>query len=128
MSETFSLATLSTKAVLVYKNGIQLIHNKDYTFNTDGFAVITATKVKDDLIEIYEYENTDGSFVAPTPTKLGLYPKYYPELTIDDTVLAATSFIQGHDGSRFVAFNDYRDDLLLELEKRIFNNIKIVKR
>lgn len=33
--------------------------------------------------------------------------------------------IEGHDGSITVAFNDYRDHLLLELEKRIFNNLKI---
>ena len=125
LSQVFDNTTLSKKAVGVYKNGVQLIHNKDYTFNTDGFVVITATKAQDDVIDIYEYETTNGSYVPPTPTKLGLYPAYEPMLYSDNTYLTTTSFIQGHDGSRFVAFNDYRDDLLLELEKRIFNNIKI---
>ena len=32
---------------------------------------------------------------------------------------------QGHDGSIFKAYGDYRDDLILELEKRIYNNIKV---
>ncbi|NBP58564.1 hypothetical protein EBU71_18915, partial [bacterium] len=32
---------------------------------------------------------------------------------------------QGHDGSLTVAFNDYRDDIILEFEKRIYNNIKV---
>ena len=32
--------------------------------------------------------------------------------------------IKGHDGSLIKAFGDYRDNLILELEKRIFNNIK----
>ena len=34
------------------------------------------------------------------------------------------AIIIGHDGSRISAYEDYRDNLLLELEKRIFNNIK----
>jgi hypothetical protein len=125
LSEVFDNNTLSKKAVSVYKNNTQLVYNKDYTFNSDGFAVVTATKAQDDVIDIFEYETTNGSYVPPTPTKLGLYPAYEPMLYSDDTYLTTTSFIQGHDGSRFVAFNDYRDDLLLELEKRIFNNIKI---
>ena len=125
LSEVFDNNTLSKKAVSVYKNNIQLVYNKDYTFNSDGFAVVTATKAQDDVIDIFEYETTNGSYVPSTPTKLGLYPAYEPMLYSDDTYLTTTSFIQGHDGSRFVAFNDYRDDLLLELEKRIFNNIKI---
>ena len=125
MSETFSLATLSTKAVLVYQNGIQLIHDKDYTFNTDGFVVISATKVKDDLIEIYEFGNTDGCYVPPTPSKLGLYPVFHPAIIDDNTYLTTTKVIQGHDGSKTVAHDDYRDALLLELEKRIYNNIKV---
>ena len=33
--------------------------------------------------------------------------------------------IQGHDGSLVLSYGDYRDDLILELEKRIYNNIKI---
>ena len=33
--------------------------------------------------------------------------------------------IQGHDGSQTLAYGDYRDTLILELEKRIFNNIKV---
>ena len=117
LSETFSLATLSTKAVLVYQNGIQLIHDKDYTFNTDGFVVISATKVKDDLIEIYEYGNTDGCYVPPTPSKLGLYPVFYPAIINDNTYLTTTKVIQGHDGSKTVAYDDYRDELLLELDE-----------
>ncbi len=40
-------------------------------------------------------------------------------------IYVPTVVIQGHDGSITVAFDDYRDDLILELEKRIFNNIKV---
>ena len=198
ITNTFNLTELSSISVTVYLNGIQLTHIKDYTFNTAGYVSITAGQIETDLLEIHEYDNTDGSFVAPTPSKLGLFPKYYPELTIDDTILAkepttvgpfklygedsatgtrgwfypvyttksaagtgATSkshtfagmnklfyipttgatlagndniemdeypvgvaFIRGHDGSYIKAYKDFRDELLLELEKRIFNNIK----
>ena len=198
ITNKFNLTELSATSILVYLNGVQITNIKDYNFDVDGSVSISAGQVENDLIEIYEYENTDGSFVAPTPTKLGLYPKYYPELTIDDTVqgtkptttgpfkvygedsatgtrgwfypvyttksaagLGALSksytftglnklfyipvaeamlasvdnieideypigvaFIRGHDGSYVKAYKDFRDELLLELETRIFNNIK----
>ena len=43
---------------------------------------------------------------------------------VDDTYVEPREVIQGHDGSITAAFGDYRDDLLLELEYRIYNNIK----
>ena len=195
---TFNLSKLSAASTTVYLNGTQLTYLKDYNFNIPGYVSISAGQVENDLIEVHEYDNTDGSFIAPTPTKLGLFPKYYPELTIDDTVLAVeptttgpfkvygedsatgtrgwfypvytaksaagvgtaskshvftgmnkifyiptadatlggndnievteysvgVAFIKGHDGSYIKAYKDFRDELLLELEKRIFNNIK----
>ena len=207
LNQSFDLTTLSEKSVLVYLNDKQLKHGNDYTFDGQGFVLIDAGQVEGDTIEIYEYSSTDGSFIAPTPTKLGLYPKYEPELTIDDTYqtqepttegpyklygcvadgynradtqgwfypvyttisaaqaagngtdyetyqfngLSRTIYmpvadtntyggqdnieidaypigipmLRGHDGSYIRAYLDYRDDLLLEVEKRIFNNIKV---
>ena len=123
-TEKFDLKTLGRKAVQVYLNELQLVHGKDYTFNDDGFIVVTATKQVDDVITVYEYESTNGSYVPPTPTKLGLYPKFQPVKYLDTTASTPLNVIQGHDGSIIVAYDDYRDNLLLELEKRIFNNIK----
>ena len=82
-----------------------------------------------DVIDIYEYDSTDSWFVPPTPTKLGLYPKYQPIKYIDTTYNFNTpvSVIQGHDGSLIKAFDDYRDDIILEFELRIFNNILLGK-
>ena len=125
LSQVFDKTKLSNKAVTIYQNGLQLVHGRDYTFNSEGFAVITATKADGDLIEIFEYESTDGCYVPSTPTKLGLFPAFVPEIITDDTYRTPTKIIIGHDGSRTIAFNDYRDDLLLDLEKRIYNNIKI---
>lgn len=124
LKNSFNLESLSNKSVLVYLNNKQLIHGKEYRFLNDFFEILIDIQ-EDDLIDVYEYENTDGSFCPPTPTKLGLYPLYQPKKFIDNTFLEPTTVIQGHDGSITIGFNDYRDDLLLELELRIFNNIKI---
>lgn len=121
----FNLRVLSNKAVNVYLNGNQLTEGRDYVFGDDVFFEILTDLAEDDVIEVYEYETTAGSICPTTPTKLGLYPKFEPKKYIDNTYLEPTEVIRGHDGSVIIAFNDYRDDLILELEKRIFNNIKI---
>jgi hypothetical protein len=124
LSEIFNPKKISSKSVLVYLNGTQLVHEKEYIFTAEGFVNVTVDVQENDLLEIYEYDSTDGSFIPPTPTKLGLYPKFEPYKFIDDTYIQSKEVIQCHDGSIVFAYNDYRDDLILELEKRIYNNIK----
>ena len=125
LNEKFDLTTPSRKAVYVYVNGNQLLVNIDYTFNsTFGFVTITKELFENDQIEIREYVSTSYSFVPATPTSLGMYKKYTPMIFIDDTYQSPTKVIQGHDGSLTVAYDDVRDDIILELEKRIYNNIK----
>ena len=121
----FNLDTLSEKAVLVYLNEQQLIYKKDYIFVNDNFVRILKPIAGGDDLKIIQYEKTDGCYVPPTPTKLGMYPKYEPRIYIDNTYQTPTKVIQGHDGSIVIAFDDFRDDLLLEFERRIYNNIKI---
>lgn len=123
LSQNFNLDTLSTKAVSVYLNGNQLLHERDYVF-TENFVYVTLDLQDGDIVEVYEYESTSGLHIPPTPTKLGLYPKYEPMLVEDNTYSTPRTMIQGHDGSLTLAFGDYRDELILELEYRIFNNIK----
>ena len=124
LSSIFSLDVLSTKSVLVYLNGTQLLHGRDYTFDGQGFVVVTAVLANGDKITTYEYENTNGSFIPETPTKLGLWPKYQPKKYLDTSLITPTTVIQGHDGSQITAYGDYRDAIILELETRIYNNIK----
>jgi len=125
LTNSFNLDELSNKAVGVYLNGVQLIYAKDYTFDSQGFVNISANLSENDIVSIYEYDSTDGSFIPETPTKLGMWPKYEPKLYLDTSLRTPRMMIQGHDGSQILAYNDYRDDIILELEKRIFNNIKI---
>jgi hypothetical protein len=129
LTNIFNLTDLSNKAVYVYLNSIQLLYGHDYTFNSQGFIVIQdeVELSNDDVISIYEYDNTDGCFIPQTPTKLGIWPKYEPKIYLDTTVNIPNGriMIQGHDGSQVLAYGDYRDNLILELEKRIYNNIKV---
>jgi len=111
-------------SVLVYKNGVQLVKDVDYAFVSGRPAVELFDVQQNDSIKIVEYNNTRGSFVPPTPTKLGLWYKYTPEKYIDTSYVTATEVIRGHDGSITVAYGDALDNLILELEKRIYNNLK----
>jgi hypothetical protein len=120
----FDLITASEKSVLVYLNEELLLHGTEYIFTSDNFVQILTDITVGDNLKVIQYAKTDGCFLPPTPTKLGLYPKFVPQIYIDTTYQTPTKVIQGHDGSITIAFNDFRDDLLLEFEKRIYNNIK----
>ena len=119
------ITTPSNRAVYVYLNDVQLLLGSDYTFSTTDDSVnISASLAEGDKILIKDYSDTIGSYVPPTPTKLGMYPKYKPEIISDDTYLTTTNVIRKHDGSFIKAFDDERDDLILEFEKRVYNNCK----
>lgn len=121
----FNINQLSNRAILVWHNGVQLTLGKDYTFSNAVPAIICSTKFAvGDKITIRDYPNTDGNFIPETPSKLGLYPKSEPEIFEDTTYQTPINVIRGHDGSLTPSFGDFRDQFLLELEKRIYNNIK----
>lgn len=135
LTRIFDDKTLSNRAVLIYHtrtyNGVTtkqlLVKDIDYVFNPNGpnFRINDSFNLNyGDTITVVEYNNTDGNFIPETPTKLGLWPKFTPEKYLDNTYTTAREVIQGHDGSITPAFGDYRDELLLELERRIYNNIK----
>jgi hypothetical protein len=118
---------LSFKSVLVYLNDVQLTHGTEYTIDSiDGTITILSTLTRNDVIKVCTYDDTLGSFIPSTPTKLGLYPSFVPEIFIDTSYVGdPVTMIRGHDGSIVRAYGDYRDAILLEYEKRVFNNIKV---
>lgn len=126
ITEIFNDQVLSNKAVLVYLNNTQLTKGIDYNFSTDTPSInFTTALAVGDIVKIVEYSNTDGNYIPETPSKLGLWPTYIPEIFLDDTYRTPINVIRGHDGSITPSFGDYRDDFLLELELRIYNNIKL---
>jgi hypothetical protein len=130
ISSLFNNTQLSNRAVLVYVNGVQQTVGVDFNFSMFSPTVVftkafTAADVANKTqITIRDYSNTDGNYIPETPTKLGLYPKFVPEIYTDNTYQTPVQVIRGHDGSLTPAFGDFRDDYLLELERRIYNNIK----
>ena len=128
--DIFNLTDLSLRSVIIYHtdtNGVvtQLLHGRDYEFDLyDSSVNIKIALTKGDTITVDDYTSTEGCYVPPTPTKLGLYPKFEPSIYLDDTYSTPRNVIQGHDGSIMLAFDDYRDAIILEYETRVFNNIK----
>ena len=106
--------------------GRLLTRGVDYLVSTDAPTIdILIPLSVGDVVTIQEYEATYGNYVPNTPTKLGLYPAYVPEIFLDTTYVEPIFVIRGHDGSITRAFNDFRDVLLLEFETRIYNNLKL---
>jgi hypothetical protein len=123
----FSLKVYSTNSVLVYLNGKQMVHEIDYKFDDiEPYVLFLRPLAVADKIKINYYNDTKRSYIPSTPTKLGLYPSFLPKIYIDDSYVNPTAVIQGHDGSITVAFNDFRDEIILEYELRIYNNLKTV--
>jgi hypothetical protein len=130
IASEFTLDILSLRSVLVYLNGLQLINGIDYQFvSNDSNVQFLKSLSVGDVISVYDYYSTEGSFVPVTPTKLGLYPKFTPSIFEDSSYIdGPVNVIQGHDGSIMVAYNDFRDAIILEFEKRVYNNIKTTYR
>ena len=124
-TQTYSFTESNYQGLLVYLNNILLTRDYNYVVSVDSpVLTITLPLAVGDVVTINEYTDTAGNFVPNTPTKLGLYPKYKPEIFLDTDYVNPTPVIQGHDGSITVAFGDIRDQILLEFETRIFNNLK----
>ncbi len=125
-TQVYNYTSANYLGLLVYVNDILLTRNLGYVVATDGPRItITVPLAVGDVVTIQEYPATYGSYVPNTPTKLGLYPAYIPEIFLDETYVNPVFVIRGHDGSITRAFGDFRDALLLEFETRIYNNLKL---
>ena len=109
-----------------------LTKNVDYTFETHidevgnqvTRVIFIQPLLRNEKIEVRIFENIQNAFVPATPSMLGMYSVWVPKFETDNTYVdGSQDFIVGHDGSRTLRYNDYRDDVLLELEKRIYNAI-----
>jgi hypothetical protein len=140
LSQIYNFATANYNSVLVYltrgEKQIQLIKEVDYTLSIDGPTLTVTTDLQpNDQITVNEYNQTYGSYAPNTPTKLGLYPATIPAVVLDTAYNPETYFIAGHDGSFTKLYGnydpatnrlvDFRDQVLLEYETRIYNNLKL---
>jgi hypothetical protein len=144
LSKVYNFDSANYNSVLVYLRRtvdgipaeIQLLSGSEYTVSMDSPSLrITIPLLNGDQVVIKEYNQTYGSYVPNTPTKLGLYPSFEPMVVLDSDYIVPTYFIRGHDGSYTKLYGDYipeadilvdfRDQALLEFEKRIYNNLKL---
>jgi hypothetical protein len=123
--QVYNYTSSNYLGLCVYLNNQILTRDKDYVVATNGPRItITTTLTTGDTVTINEYSATYGSFVPNTPSKMGLYPTWQPEIITLVTSNDTGEFIIGHDGSETPVFGDIRDQVLLEFETRIYSNIK----
>jgi len=125
-TQLYNFTSSNYLGLLVYVNNVLLLRGSQYTVSTDALKLTIHVPLNvGDIVTINEYPTTIPNWCPNTPSKMGLYPKYTPSIFIDDTYSEPTEVIQGHDGSITIAFGDIRDQVLLEFEKRIYDNIKL---
>jgi hypothetical protein len=144
LSKIYNFSSANYDGVLVYLSRTvdnvlvqkQLTVNVDYVISADSPSLeIILPMQAGDQITIKEYNQTYGSYVPNTPTKLGVYPAFEPTVVLDSDYMVPTYFIKGHDGSFNKLYGDYnetlgvlidfRDQALLEFELRVYNNLKL---
>lgn len=144
LSQIYNFGSANYNGVLVYLSrtvdGLtfqkQLLSGVDYTVSSDSPSLsVTLDLLPGDKITIKEFNQTYGSYVPNTPTKLGLYKAFEPQVVLDSNYNQPTYFIKGHDGSYTKLYGqyipeldilvDFRDQALLEFERRIYNNLKL---
>ena len=140
LSQIYNFSTANYNGLLVYltRNGkqTQLIKGVDYTISIDSPTLTVTTDLQpNDQVTVNEYNQTYGSYTPNTPTKLGLYPATIPAVVLGTAYNPETYFIVGHDGSFTKLYGnydpvtgrlvDFRDQVLLEYETRIYNNLKL---
>ena len=130
--------------VEIYVSNVLKVLDTDYTCVGNGTITFLTAPINGAVIltRIAKASSND-SFIPNSPASLSLNKLYIPQIISDSTgqpthVLKMNAmdngsktinvhdnfkhFIQGHDGSKTTAYGDYRDDLLLEFEKRIYNH------
>ena len=103
-----------------------LVVDRDYVIS--NYNPITITLIGDYLgstitTKLYTAER-DSAQCPPTPSVLGIYPLFQPEIILDTTFETPQTVLVGHDGSRTATYGDARDQLLLDFEQRIYNAAK----
>jgi hypothetical protein len=124
--QVYNYSSANFLGMNVYLNNQLLIRGYDYTVATDGPRITVLVDLSlDDVLLLQEFSATYGNFVPNTPTKLGLYPAWKPQIIVVKTTTGTQQMIQGHDGSQTPVFGDIRDQVLLEFETRVFSNLKL---
>lgn len=114
-------------SLLIYLEGELLTVDKDYTFSSYNPITVrlnTTPQAGQVLCTKLYNANRDSVQCPPTPSTMGILPLYQPCIEMDNSFAEPIEMLVGHDGSRTKTFGDFRDTLMLEFEKRIYNSAK----
>ncbi len=64
----------------------------------------------------------NNSYIPSTPSFLGIYPLYKPEIVYIDSFVEPKSMLKGHDGALSDIYGDWRDNVMLNYELAIYNS------
>ena len=112
---------------MLYKDNVLLTVDEDYEFSTYNpikIKILTSTLPGDVIVTKLYNSERDSAQCPPTPSTMGIYPLYKPCIFEDRTFKTPINVLMGHDGSKRKVTDDFRDDILLEYEKRIYNSAK----
>ena len=113
--------------IYVYVDDV-LLHKNAYTINALTKSVITAVApANNSTVEIYHASELGVYSGIPASTaKLGLSGLFRPKFVTETWGTNSRTYIQRHDGSRILIYgtdkSDLRNQVILELEHRIYNN------
>lgn len=125
--------------VLIFQDGIMLQRDVSYTILSGSEIQLLSYDENEDIeYQVRIFEDASPAVIPTTPSFLGGYQTYLPEIRLDTTYVDATYVIIGHDGSKTPMYSnagsieeyldngtdslDKRDVVLLGLENRIYNN------
>jgi hypothetical protein len=114
------------REVEVYLNGQLQILDIDYNISSTGGEIIFINYVvqTNDVIVVRRYFKSEDSKIPPSATYLGIHPSFIPQIITDNEYDTPVNFIVGHDGSKTAVFGDRTDDILLELEIKMYNYLQ----
>jgi hypothetical protein len=96
------------------------IESENYVFtHAPLHSQLSLTEASDLGTGFDEYPDNDSNYSL-------IWNRYVPDKPhkyLDLSVVPPTNMIQTHDGSIIIAFNDFRDDVILTLENRIYDSI-----
>lgn len=122
---SFDNSVAFDRNVEVYFNGELKRLGVDYTITPTGGEIIFTELVQaSDEIVVRHYFKSEDSKIPPSATYLGIHPSFIPQIITDTEYGAPIDFIVGHDGSKTPVWGDRTDDILLELEVKMYNYLE----
>ena len=116
---------LIENSLLIYKDNVLLTVDEDYEFSTYNpikIKLLIDTTPGDVIATKLYNSERDSAQCPPTPSTMGIYPLYKPCIFEDQTYKTPINVLMGHDGSKRKITDDFRDNILLDYEIRIYNS------